>query len=383
MACMHSCPKNAITITNDEYGFLHPLISQTKCIDCGLCVKTCPSVNPPKLFEPSKTYAAKVRNEAELKSSASGGIASILSKKIILDGGIVYGCDGTDVNQVRHVRSSSISGCEVFKGSKYLQSDLAEVFQNIKYDLDSGLKVLLIALPCQIAGIRKYLKIDYENLFSANIICHGASSQRMVSENVNYYLKKFKVKTLSNVWFRRKVIDSSYSVINYGFYFDANNQSHAFPGVKDMFTLGYCSNLLFRESCYQCPFAKKERPGDITIGDFWGLKEDAKIDRRLGVSVVICHTNKGQLLFNSVAKDIETQERTFEEAAFGNPQLLHPTTPPHYLQQFRALYCRKGLIGAIKSIHRKTIFSHKLKGYLSAVGLLWIFRWIKTNVISR
>lgn len=380
---MYSCPKNAITIANDEYGFRHPRISQTKCIDCGLCVKTCPSINPPTLFEPSKTYAAKARDEAELKDSASGGIASILSKKIILAGGIVYGCDGKDINQVRHVRSSSILECKVFKGSKYLQSDLAEVYQKIKNDLESGLRVLLIALPCQIAGIRKFLKKDYVNFFSANIICHGASSQQMVSENVNYYLEKYHVKILSNVRFRRKAINVSNREIEYGFYFDANSKSHSFSGVKDMFTLGYCSNLLFRESCYHCPFAKKERPGDITIGDFWKLKEDAQIDRRLGVSVVICNTNKGLQLLNSVKKEIEIQERTFEEAAFGNPQLLHPTAPPKDFQLFRTLYCKKGLIGAIKSIHQKTILLNKLKDCLSAVGLLLVYRWIKANVISR
>lgn len=40
-ACISVCPKDAITMRPDRYGFLYPSIDGDACIRCRLCLKVC------------------------------------------------------------------------------------------------------------------------------------------------------------------------------------------------------------------------------------------------------------------------------------------------------------------------------------------------------
>lgn len=44
-ACASVCSKGAISFSVDEEGFKVPIVDEHICIDCGLCVKTCPAIN--------------------------------------------------------------------------------------------------------------------------------------------------------------------------------------------------------------------------------------------------------------------------------------------------------------------------------------------------
>jgi ferredoxin len=53
-ACYAICPRNAITMVEDEEGFEYPQIDENKCVECSMCLKACPSkINdtPPRLDE--------------------------------------------------------------------------------------------------------------------------------------------------------------------------------------------------------------------------------------------------------------------------------------------------------------------------------------------
>ena len=90
-ACFNACPKKAISMVEDEYGFKYPQINDELCIKCGLCKKVCGYQNLPEKYTSRKVYAAASKDDNVLKKSASGGAFTVLASKVIKDGGVVYG----------------------------------------------------------------------------------------------------------------------------------------------------------------------------------------------------------------------------------------------------------------------------------------------------
>lgn len=86
-ACMNVCPKDAIRMEEDEYGFLYPQIDETKCVQCGACKKVCAYQNEQVKNAPIKCYAAVNKNKAELMKSASGGIFAAMATSVLKEGG--------------------------------------------------------------------------------------------------------------------------------------------------------------------------------------------------------------------------------------------------------------------------------------------------------
>lgn len=378
MACKASCAHGAIDVQLDALGFRHPVINQSACTDCGLCRIVCPTVNQPHLQETDKAYAIAAMDPGILDSTASGGVATLIATEWIKAGGVVYGCDGTDIKNIHHRRIDTISELDSIKGSKYVQSDISGIYSAIKLDLQTGLPVLLIGISCQIAGVRKYLLKTYPNLVTIDIICHGGASQQMLTQNVDYYCRKYSVSSLENVRFRKKIHpESGTTEIRYGFYFDANNRHVSNEGIQDAFTFGYGQNLLFRDSCFTCSYTQLSRVSDLTIGDFWGLGNDAGFKNYNGVSLALPHTPKGEQLIDSISGVSKIVLRTVEEAVKGNPQLMMPTIPGIQMQRFRQLYISKGFIVAINRLARNTRLKLRAHNLLSHIGLLPIVRRLR------
>lgn len=370
MACAASCGSNAIETVVNDIGFRHPRIIQDKCIDCGLCQRICPTVNPPLLAPPLETFAVAAIDRMVLSNSASGGAAGLLTAWIINRGGVVYGCDGTDIGHVSHRRAETLTDAACFAGSKYLQSDISSIYPAVKADLLNGRDVLVIGVSCQIAGLKKYLRKDWDNLYTIDIICHGAASQKMVDDNAEYYCSELGVGALQNVNFRKKIVDPEGSGrIQYGFYFDVDGRKYDNHGFDDPFTFGYGTNLLFRDCCYQCPYTRSERVADLTVGDFWGLGDDAGFRCADGVSVVMSHTSKGGEMVEVLRSRAKIVQRDFAEAATGNPQLLTPTRPGFYLKKFRRDYPEKGFAASLKSIRKRFLWRVRIASRLKKYGL--------------
>lgn len=203
-ACANICPKHCITMGEDDYGELHPYVNESECISCTLCVKTCPSNNPPEYKYPSKCHAAWITDKEKRCVCASGGLGTILSEYVIrFKNGVVFGTAYDDNLIPVTTYTETLEGIEKFKGSKYVQGIVGDTtLKEMKGFLDKGRFVLYIGTPCQIAGAKKFLKKDYNNLITVDLICHGVTPTSYFKEEIDYLVKQNNIKGLVDVRFR-------------------------------------------------------------------------------------------------------------------------------------------------------------------------------------
>lgn len=363
-ACFNSCNHGAITMEPDECGYLYPSINQEKCIDCGLCKKACPVNSLQQLLYPIDSIAATVVNDEELIKCASGGIATLLSHIIIKYGGVVYGCDGTDIRNVHHERKETFESLNDLKGSKYVQSSIGTSYKMIKKDLLCGRKVLFLGTPCQVAGLYGYLQgKKYENLITVDLVCHGVPSQKMLSDNLNCYSKE---EDFVDVKFREKWVNpknESESRIKYCWNMKISKTQDIVKvsPMRDPFMIGFLSCLTIRENCYTCRYACIARVADITLSDYWGLSDNSQFDKGKGVSNVLINTEKGLKLWNECSENAKWERRTIVEALSGNGQLQAPSARHPKHEKFVKIYPVVGFKAAVKKCSYKFLLIHYLK----------------------
>lgn len=358
-ACLNVCNKDAITMVEDACGYVSPEIDPSKCVDCGMCAKVCPANNKVELRYPMDCYAAKVKDEAELASCASGGMATELSRYVIDKGGVVYGCTGKDIRYVHHIRIDSVEGLDLLKGSKYVQSFIGGIYKDVIHDLHSDRLVLFIGTPCQVAGLQGFLRHkDYPNLITADLVCHGVPSQKMLNDNIALYCTENEDVS---VWFRRKersssICDASWRIA-YGWFFQTGHMRtpHSVDYYKDPYMFGFLAPLTFRSSCYTCRYANISRCSDFTLGDFWGLGKDAGFVNGKGVSVVLVNTGKAAEVWKEVAERCICVRRDVVEAQKGNGKLQVPSRMHKNYNMFVSLYPVVGLRSAVYSALKKDL----------------------------
>ena len=353
-ACYNICPQNAIDMKEDNLGYIYPVINQEKCTNCGLCKKICPSINKQDFIYPKKCYASCSNNEKIRKESTSGGVATVFSTYIINHGGIVYGACFENDGSVKHIRVDNLTDLNRLKGSKYVHSYINNTFKFVKQDLLSKKIVLFIGTPCQIAGLKKFLIKDYEQLYLVDLICHGVPSQRFLRDEMKEELGNCEI---DNISFRS--ID--------GFYFQAIKDGRVlYKKIKELspYFDGFMNALFYRENCYTCLYARPERISDITIGDFWGLKNDSKLynNKDKGVSVCLPITDKGIELIKNCEKELLLEERDINEAVNGNSQLRMPSVKNNNeYNNFKKYYVKYGFYKAYKKATVYTRFKRKIK----------------------
>ncbi len=350
-ACYNICPKKAIEMYEDEFGYIYPHINHEKCVNCGLCKKVCPVLNNVNSNEPVDTYAMIAKDSYKRKESSSGGAATIFAEKIIELGGVVYGCTYSKGCYIKHIRIDKIEELKKIKGSKYVHSYVLDTFKNVRNDLNNNKKVLYIGTPCQIAGLKNYIG-NYnksDNLYLIDLICHGVPSQK--------YLKE----CLSN----SKEDDISFRTEN-GFVFreyDNNKIINETDSRDFLYYRAFFEALIFRNNCYTCQYAKKERCSDITLGDFWGLKSDSKFykERKKGVSLILINSKKGEDLLRAAKGSMLLEKREYQEASNGNNQLNNPKKKNKKYNKFQKLYIKYGFIKSYKKINRFALLKNKLR----------------------
>lgn len=329
-ACAAVCPKKCIRMELDEEGFDYPLIDQTSCINCGACQKVCPVEHSPVYREPIRTYAAWQRDEAAHKVSTSGGISDALAKTILKAGGVVFGAAMREDFSVCHKMVERVEDAPELQGSKYIQSRTLDTYLQVKEALSQGKKVLYTGTPCQIAGLKNYIG-EHENLYCADIICHGTPAYASLKKHIEEIEKKTGQKA-AKLSFR----SSAYLLLL--LLLPDGRKLYERPATKDPWYLGFLRGLFYKESCYTCPFAQRERVSDITMGDFWGLQEkELEKKARFGVSVMMVNTEKGQELCEMASDLLEMCERTTDEAVAGNKQLRHPMPMHRNYKRFKKM----------------------------------------------
>lgn len=342
--CAFVCPQKCITMKSGKLGHLYPYVENKKCINCNLCVKTCPSNNDILLQKPLAAYAAWAKNEKEYISSTSGGAAAIFSKGMISRGGVVYGCTMESNCEVRHIRIDNIEQLFKLKGSKYVQSNIEDIFPLLKEDVKNNILVLFIGSPCQVAAIKSLFKEQPSNLYLVDIICHGVPSLSVLKK---YLTDKFGKASFDKVSFRKgnqlllEILDSGKKIYS---------ASHK----KDLYYTLFMQGYTYRDSCHQCKYAQPKRVSDITIGDFWGLGKmgDCDIpDQKDGISVILPITEKGLSLIQETKDKFNIYERPIEEAIKGNSQLHSPSLAGKRIRLFQMLYPFFGLEKSYKFAH--------------------------------
>ena len=317
-ACENICPKKAIKMSEDEYGFKYPAIDEDLCVKCGLCEKVCPILNSTQNENDVFAYACYNKNENERKNSSSGGIFVLLAKEILKINGVVYGAalDG-DFN-VRHIKVEDEKDLIKIMGSKYVQSIIGNTYQEIKELLSKDRFVLFTGTPCQIEGLKSYLGRDYDKLYTQDIICHGVPSPR-VWEKYKEYRKKIDGEIPLNISFRNK--DNGWSLFNMKFTYE--KKSYHMNQNEDLFMQAFLKNTVLRDSCYNCNFKKENRVSDITLADYWGIQQEHNdmYDNK-GTSLVIVNSKKGKELFELIKGKLIYKETNLEKALQYNPSMI-------------------------------------------------------------
>lgn len=342
-ACFNICHKQAIEMIPDTYGYIYPKINIEKCVDCGQCDNICPEIHRPQLHSPISTFAAKCKDVHIHSTVASGGIATIAANHFIRNkNGIVYGCAFLNCTEVKHIRVSTIQDVELLKGSKYVYSSINNIYQSVLQDLRKNCQVLFIGRPCQIGGLKNFLRKGYDNLTTIDLICHGVPALGMLQNEIKEILKdKFPLQSV-RVNFRWK---SPHNKFGLQFIVPSRGIVKTIHDPYSSYMAAFFSGLSYRENCHYCSYAQKARIGDLTIGDFWGLGKlvPSKMDPNNGISLILVNTIKGQMLMTELTNDLILEKRDFSEAEAGNWNLHAPSPRPANKDVFYDLYLNRGL----------------------------------------
>lgn len=319
-ACSQRCPKHCILMQMDGEGFLYPQVDSSKCVDCHLCEKVCPVINQYEARTPLNVYAAKNSDDEVRCQSSSGGIFTLLAEQTIKDGGVVFGACWDKDWKVKHDYVENISNLQKSRSSKYLQSVIGDSYLKTEQFLETGRKVMFTGTPCQIAGLKHFLRKEYDNLLAVEVICHSVPSPGVWQQYLTTRLHalKWEKSDIRNISFR----DKKTGWKTYSFVIENENGNILTElSSKNAFMRGFLADLYTRPSCHACP-AKQLRSGsDITLGDFWGIESlKPEIDDDKGVSAIIVNSDKGKQVLHNI--NVELYEVSYNELTTRNPALV-------------------------------------------------------------
>ena len=315
-ACVNACPKNCISMKVDAEGFEYPSVDKTLCINCGLCEKVCPfNKQEPLRCKKPKTYAVKIKDDTVRILSSSGGIFSILASEVLGRDGVVYGVAlSDDLKKALHFRVDNTEDLYKLRGSKYLQSKTGIIFNQVKSDLDNNKQVLFSGVPCQINGLKFFLRKEYENLLTVEVICHGVPSPALWAKYFDYLETKYNAK-IHKVNFREKRNGWK----TFGLTEDGDNISQYLNQHQDPYMQMFLRNYCLRPSCYDCVAKKLESMADLTLADFWGIQNVApEMDDDKGTSLVLVQTHKGEKFLDSLKNQFVSKKVDFETGIKSN-----------------------------------------------------------------
>lgn len=313
-ACAQRCPQSCIVMEEDHEGFLYPKIDLAVCVDCGICEKVCPVIHQAESSkEEPATYACYNKDEEIRKQSSSGGMFTLLAETVLAKNGVVFGARFDENFDVIHDYTETVEGLKAFRGSKYVQSRVGETYMQTERFLKEGREVLFSGTPCQIAGLKRFLRKEYSNLLSVDFICHGVPSPkvwRMYKESLLDKVEKNSVSATSkpeftDIQFRDKTDGwKKFSFAATIRIADQNTVLLLEQFRQNLYMKGFLADLYLRPSCHSCPSKSFKSCSDFTIADFWGIERFVQIaDEYNGVSQVILHTLKSQILFEEIPKN--------------------------------------------------------------------------------
>lgn len=363
-ACYNICPRKCITMKTDNEGFWYPNIDKNKCINCNLCEKVCSIINPVKRADSKKIAYAGMNKDDQIRvKSSSGGIFSILAEYIIKNNGIIYGASFDEDFNIKHKRILCNTDLDLLRGSKYVQSSIGDIYKQVKNDLESNRQVLFTGTPCQVEGLRSYLRKEYVNLITMDFICHGVPSP-LVWKKYLEEMKKSKQENIKNIYFRNK--DIGWKIFSLKIIFDEKIYINDLN--NDLFMKGFLQDVYLRPSCYSCKFKKINRVSDITVADFWGIENILpKMDDDKGTSLIVIHSEKGKQLFGELSEKMILNEVNLNEAIKYNPSMISSVKYNEKRKDFfLELNSGEELINLIKR-YTKVSFERRVKNKIKSI----------------
>lgn len=368
-ACVQRCPRQCIHWVEGELGHLLPRIDTERCIDCGFCDSVCPigkeTVQPPH----QKAYAGVNRSHAVRMDSTSGGFFTALAELVLGGGGVVYGCAFGENFRAEHIRVDRPEELYRLRGSKYLQSSTGTAFRDAEKDLKEGKTVLFTGTPCQIAGLKHFLRRSYESLITADLVCHGVGSQAYFDRYLDFVTEKYGA--VRQLHFRDKAFAgwSCGGMISYVPKTDGvSDRCRHYYDYNHYYYYYFLHGDIYRDSCYSCPYASLNRPGDFTMGDFWGVEKcGLPLSTREGCSLVLANTPRGQAILSELQDTLQLEEVTLEQACRGNAQLSHPSCRSVIRQRLAEEYetmSGRDMDRAFRRNNRKAILKHRIKALI-------------------
>lgn len=281
----------------DEEGFLYPKLSASECSNCGMCRLHCPIIQETRNKD-SISYYGVIHKDVEVTNdSASGGAFTAIADYVLSQNGVVFGCAFNE-----NIEAITISVCKTedlhqLRGSKYVQCNTNDQYKKIKEYLQDDKLVMYCSTPCQIAGLKSYLKKDYDKLILVDLLCHGTPSPGLFKKYIDWLSQKY----------RGKIIEYSFRDKRFGWGTKGHfttDEEHELLG-SDPYYYSFLMGRTYRPVCYQCKYAASHRTGDFTIGDFWGVENYyPEIPRENGVSAVLINTIKAQTIFDRIKSNV-------------------------------------------------------------------------------
>jgi len=351
-ACVQVCPKQCIFFNEDAEGFLYPVVNKKLCIDCGLCEKVCPFLNPSAPRKPVKVLATINPNEEIRMKSSSGGIFTMLAEAVINEGGVVFGARFDKNWEVMHDYTETKEGLDTFRGAKYTQSKIGITYKEAKDFLIQGRKVLFSGTGCQIVGLRLFLRKEYDNLLTVEIACHGVPSPAVWRAYLDDVTKGDKNK-INSINFR----DKRNGWNGYGLMIEKDDDIIYELSTSNRYMQSFLKDLCLRPSCANCPAKQGASGTDLIIGDFWGVENIyPEIYDNKGCSFVVVNSEKGKEQIVQI--NTKNLEITYEEGCRYNPCLVQSSAESRYAPIFWRQFHKNGVMAindTLKILHSNRI----------------------------
>lgn len=361
-ACAIVCPTSSISFLEDELGFSYPKINESTCVHCGRCESVCQYHNCLKHSTAIETYVAKAKDIAIIQNSSSGGVFFEIGKSVLYQKGVVYGAAFDSFLRVSHQRVAEVGKLTALQKSKYVQSDIKDVFVQVRQDLANGLVVLFSGTPCQVASLKNYLGKEYKRLICVDVACHGAPGQTDF-EHFKKYLQNKYHGNLTKLDFRSKKRGWAHMCS-----FDIEDESgkkHSYfmKPYRLPYYFFFLHGFNFRDSCYACPYASLNRVSDLTLADCWGVEQlGIHFDSRQGLSLVLANTLNGQQLFHDVSEQFEWAPISSDFPAKSNQPFKAPCKKPDNREELLKDIMINGYRIEKKYLSNGTLLKEMIKG---------------------
>jgi len=368
-ACSNICPVDAINISLDNEGFLAPIISEEKCIKCHKCELVCPELKKDlhlKNHVEPKLYTTWINNEKILKDSTSGGMFTSIVNFTFSIGGVVYATRGSD-NLEPYFDCLDHEGLlSLFRGSRYVQSDVKYIFRRIKQDLEKGRFATFVGCPCQVSGLISFLeleRIDTDSLLTVDLICHGVSSSKYFEKFIQFTEEENQKKVFSYLPRSKK---NGWDNITSELIFEDGSRKYSLLNT-DFFLRTYTGQYSYRESCYKCRYASVPRISDITIGDDFTLRNEIalKDQRVLGLSMISLNNVKAEKIFSRyLSSELNYFEQNIDRFSKGNSCFVRPTKRPKKRDDFFKDLSTLDVVTLDKKYNGKSLLTRAKKSLL-------------------